>query len=225
MATIIKLLNRRLILIPLLAIVITVNLIVQGFAHDLTKSDWAAWVQAVGSVLAIFVAIWVSWDQAKTQRRREIEREDSELTGLLRALRTEISANAENARVAFGTDLEIVTENNPYLCTLPISEDPFDIYNGVVPKLGLIRDDALRDQIVRTYGSAKGFVLTLRYHNDLVAVFEQESISVEINSDAASRRRLQLATGAISSYSVVLRDNYRKMTEKVAVLPMLENIE
>jgi hypothetical protein len=30
-----------------------------GMQWDLSKSDWAAWVQAVGSVGAIFVALWV----------------------------------------------------------------------------------------------------------------------------------------------------------------------
>lgn len=50
-----------------------------GVAFDLGKSDWAAWVQAVGSIAAIFSAIWISNNQHEKERlqRAAQECEDS----------------------------------------------------------------------------------------------------------------------------------------------------
>ena len=33
---------------------------------DLTSNEWAAWVQAIGSIAAIFVAIWIGKNQTKS---------------------------------------------------------------------------------------------------------------------------------------------------------------
>ena len=41
------------------------------FASNLTSSEWAAWVQAIGSIAAIFAAIWIM----SYQQRREAARE------------------------------------------------------------------------------------------------------------------------------------------------------
>lgn len=41
-----------------------------GVAFGLGKSDWAAWVQAVGAIIAVGVAIWVP------ARQRQLERND-----------------------------------------------------------------------------------------------------------------------------------------------------
>jgi hypothetical protein len=43
------------------------------FASNLSSSEWAAWVQAVGSVLAIVVAILIPYYQGRQQRRRTRE--------------------------------------------------------------------------------------------------------------------------------------------------------
>jgi len=40
----------------------------------MTSSDWAAWVQAIGTILAVVAAIWISRHQAKVTRRRDEEK-------------------------------------------------------------------------------------------------------------------------------------------------------
>ncbi|MFM0058526.1 hypothetical protein PQR64_23170 [Paraburkholderia phytofirmans] len=40
---------------------------------DLSKSDWAAWVQAIGSVVAISIAIWIPANDRRIHRLRDTE--------------------------------------------------------------------------------------------------------------------------------------------------------
>jgi hypothetical protein len=47
----------------------TVDLIILGVKAELTKSDWASWVQAVGSVLAICVALFLAGAQQRKARQ------------------------------------------------------------------------------------------------------------------------------------------------------------
>lgn len=52
---------------------------------DLSKSDWAAWVQAIGSVVAIGIAIWISANDRHIQRLRDTEvklRNDAQTSAL-----------------------------------------------------------------------------------------------------------------------------------------------
>jgi hypothetical protein len=60
MTTIIKWLNSPYVTGVLLVLGACTDLILIGRACDLGKSDWAAWVQAVGSVAAILVAVWIA---------------------------------------------------------------------------------------------------------------------------------------------------------------------
>jgi hypothetical protein len=46
-----------------------VDLIILGVKVDLTKSDWASWVQAVGSVMAICVALFLAGAQQRKARQ------------------------------------------------------------------------------------------------------------------------------------------------------------
>lgn len=53
---------------------------VTAFSHwpPSSSSDWAAWVQAIGSIAAVGVAIYISWAQARNDRAKERERDHAE---------------------------------------------------------------------------------------------------------------------------------------------------
>jgi hypothetical protein len=44
-----------------------------GFLSNLTSAEWAAWVQAVGSVVAIIAAAWIAIHVAKRQHQNALE--------------------------------------------------------------------------------------------------------------------------------------------------------
>jgi hypothetical protein len=69
MTTIIRWLNYRPVLATLLTLSALLDMVLLGIAYDLSKSDWASWVQAVGSITAICVAIWIA--RQDTVLRRE----------------------------------------------------------------------------------------------------------------------------------------------------------
>lgn len=58
----------------LLALAASASLVLTGLRADLTKSDWAAWVQAAGSIAAIAVAFWIPWRASQHAKREQQQR-------------------------------------------------------------------------------------------------------------------------------------------------------
>lgn len=62
----------RVVLYPLLGVAVSAFLISLGLKFDLSKSDWASWVQAIGSVAALAVAMIVMlWQNRLNAAARE----------------------------------------------------------------------------------------------------------------------------------------------------------
>ena len=76
MKTIVKWLNNPVVLTILLITGVVIDLVLLGRAYCLDKSEWAAWVQAVGSIVAIFLAFLIGERQATAALRsvREADR-------------------------------------------------------------------------------------------------------------------------------------------------------
>lgn len=182
-----------------------------GRHYGLTRADWPGWLQAVGSVWAILVAVWVPWQQAEAHERREKQKESDELGSLLRLIRTEISLIFERVTDIFGTDLDNPSAAEPYLRHLPVPNDPFKIYNALLPNLGIIRDDATRDQIVRTYRYATGLFLSIHLNNRLIDDWHHSEISAD--KVAAEKRHNDLVT-----HYRPLQESYRLTKKEVEKL-------
>lgn len=60
------------------------------FLSNLTSAEWAAWVQAVGSVIAIIAAAWIAIHQANLQHKNALElhktEKRTEQTGITKTL-------------------------------------------------------------------------------------------------------------------------------------------
>jgi hypothetical protein len=135
----------------------------------LTLSDgsfeWPAWIQAVGSISAILVAIWVSSHQVWQQRTYDLAREQDELDGVLRSIRGEVFTTqlyfASEVTPAFSN-----AESGQQIRTIfSLPEYPFPIFDGLIPKLGMISDKKLLQDIIRAYAQTKSFALTAKVHN------------------------------------------------------------
>lgn len=81
MKTIFKWLNNAILLGVLLAVALIANLILLGYALDLSKSDWASWVGAIGTVATLVGTIHLA--TAETRRRTRQERLAAELHGVV----------------------------------------------------------------------------------------------------------------------------------------------
>jgi hypothetical protein len=169
MTTILKRLNTPSALIILVGTWFVLDLVLLGRANDLSKSDWAAWVQAIGSIGAILVAVGVARHQSESQRQLEERKERDDVAGLLRCLRSDMAVSLEQLSRGIGPMIQEMGPDSAFRIVWPISENPFPIYHGLIPKLGTIRDDKLRDQIVRAYAAAQSFIHTIRFNNELEA--------------------------------------------------------
>lgn len=56
---------------------IVANLLLLGLRFDLNKAEWASWVQALGSVAAIWWAMWVAGGQRRAELRSRNQAESS----------------------------------------------------------------------------------------------------------------------------------------------------
>jgi hypothetical protein len=149
----------------ILSIAVTVALLL---FPALKSEASAAWVQAIGSIGAILVAIWVSAEQQRKQGLREAEREEAEVDGMLRSVRSEIETMLEAVHERVGKALEGSAPGSRFDTSYPIADEPFRVYYGLIPKLGMIKGDQLRKRIVATYAHAHGLVMTFQYNNELI---------------------------------------------------------
>lgn len=69
MKTIVKWLNNPVVITVLLVTGTVSDLVLVGRAYDLSKSDWASWVQAVGSIVAICASFYFFARQRKVEQK------------------------------------------------------------------------------------------------------------------------------------------------------------
>lgn len=75
-----------------------------GQAFDLSKSDWAAWVQAIGSVVAIVASAGLVFVQHHLERRRANAEQRDKLDALVEPSERMIAIAAGTLRAADGQD-------------------------------------------------------------------------------------------------------------------------
>jgi hypothetical protein len=189
------------------------NILILAVAYRyLTPSDksfeWPAWMQAVGSISAILVAIWVSSHQARQQRTYDLARQQDELDGVLRSIRGEVFTT----QLYFASEVVPAfrdTESGQQIRTIfSLPEYPFPIFDGLIPKLGMISDKKLLQDIIRTYAQTKSLALTAKVHNKLVEEVENaERDSRRADSSNAMRIR-DIAIANLARYGAQLRDSF-----------------
>ena len=83
------------------------GLIALGITNDFDRNHWAAWVQAVGSVIAIAFSVWISHDQWSKQQRVEKMRAAEDLARITQfanaVIQTAINAIGEVRRYQMKT--------------------------------------------------------------------------------------------------------------------------
>lgn len=72
------------------------------FLSNLTSSEWASWVQAIGSVLAIIAAAWIARYQAKHQQESALQMHRTERLAAQSEAAETLSVLARNSAKAMG---------------------------------------------------------------------------------------------------------------------------
>jgi hypothetical protein len=201
---------------PLTALVVVILFAAFNAKPIQSAADIAAWVQGVGSLVAIIAAVWIYAKQYQDKKNDAL----AETSAFVQSIHTEISTlwkgystnlRAHITGLADGGFLELVA---------PLSPDAFVIYNKACEQVGKIDNADLRILIVQTYARFRGFIYSLQLNNGLVIDIAQ----FEIMYNAADReKRLEQKRDVLRDYGLKLKradaDIEKLMTR---LLPLME---
>lgn len=169
----------------------------------------ASWVQALGSIIAIAIAIAVPWWQKRQAMKQAQDVDRAQLRHLLHTLLDEITVAVEAFKEE-GDNLLATEAGTPIRTTIPLLENPFPIYHACMPKLGQIPDEGLRKLVIIGYGRAIGFVASVRFNNVLIERQEQAEYLQAIRPDVIHKQLLEGRSYVLNHYGDSLRSSYRE---------------
>jgi hypothetical protein len=189
-----------------------------GSIYALNESEWAAWVQAVGSIGAILVAVWVSHDQNQQALRRSAEIEASDTRRMLLSLADEMESlwAVLASRLEPFMGAEDVDKAMLIIFTTPAH--PFSVYDSHVHRIGVIADPVLRQQLITTYVKGLGLLATFSTNSDLVRNFEAANILYSETQLPVHKAVRDVRLEILTKYGKGLRLAYRELETLSAAL-------
>ncbi|KWU16272.1 hypothetical protein [Achromobacter xylosoxidans] len=181
---------------------------------DLTgkSGEWAAWVQAFGSIGAILGAIWIAHEQHRRTLSRELLRERAETAALVRSLQAELDVAQENLEREYGDDLE--NRDRLFPGDLAVADVPFQIYSANSAMIGKIPNDEIRKLFVRTYGLAQSLLLSFEKNNKIDAHLTALALHPKAQNVESGFFEGRLDAGqAAVEYGNQIRDLYQTLIE------------
>jgi hypothetical protein len=180
-----------------------------AFAHmPGTAADWASWVQAIGSIVAILVAIAVSHNESVKYRRRERLKEAGETLALLRSLADELHTLQEWTNRSFKDKVLKMDPTEGLSVFLVPPHAPFLIYEGNISKIGVITDDRLRRTLVKAYGMSGQFIDSLSNHNLIIENYNKALAYIGGQNDEYGVRETDFQRHQLVMFDVILRDEF-----------------
>ncbi|MFM0288377.1 hypothetical protein [Paraburkholderia megapolitana] len=187
-----------------------------------TSEAVAAWVQAVGSVGAILVAVWVAYRQYEQTRQLEQNRataqaasEAGETKAFVQSIRAEISTIWDGYDTGIRPTLRAVPDGGIFDALVPVSTDAFVIYNGSSSRVGKVDDEELRKLIVMTYARARGFIYSLQLNNNLITAFKNFHLMYRGDD---REQQLTHQKGVLANYATQLKQRDAELEQHVQTL-------
>lgn len=221
-----------------LAIIATIVLAALAVRRCLINpSELPAWVQAVGSVAAIFAAIWVAHlhhnnnirlhQLQEKSRAAEIKNaEKTEVGRILQALVDEVSVRIAQFEIVLGEKLDACSSmSEPYFnyySNMPTN--PFPVYQALLPRLPLIEDIAVRQKIVRCYAVLEALVLTIETNSMFARSLQAAQTEAIANTtktsvamEATTKRRLILYFPQLQRMASEARKEAKELLDLIAL--------
>lgn len=184
------------ILLALLGSGVILSIAIAVIADRTTNSsDWPAWVQAVGSIAAILVAVWVPYQQKEDAAEEERDQRRIEARRVQLAIRDELKFLDEVFAVGPNVvKLLNLPEGSIFDSYIAIPQERFPIYKAVLSRLTLIEDDEQRRDIIAAYEWANALIHSAAQNNRLLTEFVEidEKFQAHSNPYLAARRENQL---------------------------------
>lgn len=195
------------------------------------SSAWAAWVQAVGSVGAIGTAIALGrWQytagldlqraQAQQEKQRREQEEASEVERVLQAILDEVDIRWRQFKDVIGDALDESVEKGGGMFAVynQMPTNAFPVYQGLVGRLPLISDFALRQKIVRGYAVMEGLVLTVETNSELAREYLRAVAAERIQNNNERIIAREIAEQRLKSYFRTLVGTRDAVREEVREL-------
>ncbi|MBC8726539.1 hypothetical protein F6X37_35035 [Paraburkholderia sp. 31.1] len=128
------------------------------------SADIAAWVQGMGSLLAIIAAISIYAKQYKDKQADD----KNETRAFVEAIRDEVQAAWSSYCIEIHPWLQSLPDGEPFNVTYPVLTERFTIYENGASIVGKIDDPELRRMIVKTYSLAMGLIASFQLNNSLL---------------------------------------------------------
>jgi len=151
----------------------------------LDSANAPAWVQAIGSVVGIAIAIVVPLRLHKKAIERERERQAEEVRDDLQSLREEIFVVYSGIITAVAGKLVDPLPDGIYLYTLRPDFNACVVYLSMGNRIGRIPDPILRHKIIATYGSVRGLMSMFVRHADFWAAFDAAEAELHAQKHSA----------------------------------------
>lgn len=113
METFIRLIDRPAVLDAISAVFGLLTFVFLGIYFELGKADWAAWVQAVGSIVAIIVAFAVA-NRQQREAANKLKADDRQRISIVRELHADLRMFCLRIKDAFDTDSMDAIEEYPW---------------------------------------------------------------------------------------------------------------
>lgn len=190
-----------------------------------SSTNTPAWVQAIGSIIAIGIAIWVPYWQQRSSIRHAAAAEKARTKQLLSSLNDEMSIVVSGFNTRNGALLLGLQSGEFFRYIVPATEHPFPIYSACVNRLGEIPDPVLRQKIVVGYTKAMSFVQSMRLNNTFVAKIEECGYLADKFNDDLHRNHLAGRIQIAVEYAAALRAAYIEAMASIQELVDALNLE
>jgi hypothetical protein len=154
--------------IPLAVLVIVILFAAFNAQPMKGAADIAAWVQGVGSLLAIGAAVGIYAKQYVDKKADD----EAETVAFVQAMRDEIAVIWDEY-AGIRAALNGTHPDGFYSAVVPLWNDSLIVYSASPERVGKIDDPELRRLVVYTYTGLRGHLNSLRQNNVLVEEFEQ----------------------------------------------------
>lgn len=134
----------------------------------------AAWVQAIGAIVAILSGITVVRYQLQEETRVRREEEALRVYRLLTSLRTEVELLRKKLVAGLGAELSALPEAKPLMQKLHFVPEQFVVFDSHVANFGSISSDALRGLLIEGYASFRGLLFSVEINTLTVEELDAE---------------------------------------------------
>jgi hypothetical protein len=184
---------------------------------QVSGQTWAAWLQAFGAIAALWAGFALARRQyavglrlQRAQERRDQTRREQtdreEVSRILQAVEDELEIRLEQFQRVIGDELDECLEEGKGLFAAynVMPSDPFPVYRSLVGRLPLVRDQDIRQRIVRTYAQLEGLVLTVQTNSELARMYLDAAAAVESGAFLDQTERKAIAEKKLRDYFPML---------------------